>query len=313
MTKISKSGIAPHQQIKSEHLLRIINALDGTNPNTNIEVSGSVTASYFIGDGSQLTNIPTGSGGGSQDLQSVLDSGNESTTILRVIEEGASTEIYAGGINCVNSIGIVTLGSIDEDLMGTNNNTTGQNLLILSDRAIGDRNTFRFPPNKPSGDHIIATLDDIPTGGTQDLQSVLTQGNSTTLDFYKEWDPGLTTLKAGVLPLINIPVPFIGASIDLDDGRYMKAGFMPATGVTMAVQTNMNDNLELTTAKSLFFKFPIDKPAAGEATYILATLDDILNINLDSRVYANNAAAITGGLVVKDLYRTATGEVRIVI
>lgn len=30
-------------------------------------------------------------------------------------------------------------------------------------------------------------------------------------------------------------------------------------------------------------------------------------------VYANNAAAITGGLSVHDVYRTATGELRIVV
>lgn len=148
-------------------------------------------------------------------------------------------------------------------------------------------------------------------GGSQDLQSVLTQGNSTILDFYKELSyPGLGSLKAGVLPLIDGPAAFTGASVDLEDGRYMKAGFLASEGVALFVETNINNQFELTTAKSLIFKFPIDKP---EATYILATLDDILNINLDSRVYSNNAAAITGGLVVKDLYRTATGELRVVV
>jgi len=56
--KISKSGIAPQQQIKSEHITRIIDALSGETPNTEIQISGSITASYFIGDGSLLTNIP---------------------------------------------------------------------------------------------------------------------------------------------------------------------------------------------------------------------------------------------------------------
>lgn len=63
MAKISTSGIGPQQQIKSEHLLRIIGALSG-NPNTDIEISGSVTASYLAGDGSGIynLNLPTGSG-----------------------------------------------------------------------------------------------------------------------------------------------------------------------------------------------------------------------------------------------------------
>jgi hypothetical protein len=61
MAKISKSGIAPLQQIKSEHLIRIIDALSGEAPDTQIEVSGSISSS-FIGDGSLLINLPTSSG-----------------------------------------------------------------------------------------------------------------------------------------------------------------------------------------------------------------------------------------------------------
>jgi len=65
MGKISKTGIAPQQQIKAEHITRIIDALSGESPDTQIEISGSVTASYFSGDGSGLTNLPIPSGSGS--------------------------------------------------------------------------------------------------------------------------------------------------------------------------------------------------------------------------------------------------------
>ena len=159
---------------------------------------------------------------------------------------------------------------------------------------------------------ILEELYDSTGGGTQDLQSVLTQGNSTILDFYKELSyPGFALLKAGVIPLISSgSPPFTGASVDLEDGRYMKAGFLASEGVELFVETNMNDQLELTTAKSLVFEFPIDKP---EASYTLATLDDIKKIDLSDRVYENNAAAITGGLTPNDLYRTSTGELRIVV
>ena len=150
-------------------------------------------------------------------------------------------------------------------------------------------------------------------GGTQDLQSVLTQGNSTILDFYKELSyPRLASFKAGVISLISSgSSPFTGASVDFEDGGYMKAGFLASEGVALFVETNMNAQLELTTAKSLFFKFPIDKP---EANYTLATLDDLLNINLNSRVYDDNATAISGGgLTTNDVYRTSTGELRVVV
>lgn len=58
MPKISKTGISPNQQIKSEHLIRIIDALSGDTPNVNIEIQGAVTASYLVGDGSKITNLP---------------------------------------------------------------------------------------------------------------------------------------------------------------------------------------------------------------------------------------------------------------
>ena len=159
---------------------------------------------------------------------------------------------------------------------------------------------------------ILEELYDSTGGGTQDLQSVLTQGNSTILDFYKELSySGFALLKAGVIPLISSgSPPFTGASVDLEDGRYMKAGFISSEGVALFVETNMNDKSELTTAKSLVFNFPIDKP---EASYTLATLDDIKKIDLTGRVYENNAAAISGGLTTNDVYRTSTGELRIVV
>ena len=45
----------------------------------------------------------------------------------------------------------------------------------------------------------------------------------------------------------------------------------------------------------------------------IATTDDIKKIDLTGRIYADNAAAISGGLTVNDVYRTSTGELRIVV
>lgn len=49
MTTISTSGIAPFSEIKSEHLLRIINALSGLTPNIEIIISGSIYSDGFYG------------------------------------------------------------------------------------------------------------------------------------------------------------------------------------------------------------------------------------------------------------------------
>ena len=80
MSTISTSGIAPHSLIKSEHLLRIIDALDGTSPteikiSSSLSVTGSLYANHITGSlygtssyastASYALNFPSGSGGGS--------------------------------------------------------------------------------------------------------------------------------------------------------------------------------------------------------------------------------------------------------
>lgn len=125
MATISKSGISPLQQIKAEHLTRIIDALSGETPNIDIIISGSVTASHFVGDGSQLTGIPTGSGG-SQNLQQVLDEGNNSTTSLIIgtgVLEGieindSSISMYESG-NINNQFNISSTGFSSSNTSGS--------------------------------------------------------------------------------------------------------------------------------------------------------------------------------------------------
>ena len=132
-------------------------------------------------------------------------------------------------------------------------------------------------------------------GGTQDLQSVLNNGNQSTNQ-----------------EILLIGTQIVGRNgdsskslvFDVQDGAII---FNNLDGGNVLGQVTLRaDNV---TNSFYDLNFP-DKPSR---TYTLATLDDILNINLNSRVYANNAAAITGGLVAKDLYRTATGELRIVV
>ena len=132
-------------------------------------------------------------------------------------------------------------------------------------------------------------------GGTQDLQSVLNNGNQSTNQ-----------------EILLIGTQIVGRNgdsskslvFDVQDGAIILNNL--DGGNVLGQVTLRADNV---TNSFYDLNFP-DKPTG---TYTLATLDDILNINLDSRVYATNAAAISGGLTVNDVYRTSTGELRIVV
>ena len=131
-------------------------------------------------------------------------------------------------------------------------------------------------------------------GGTQDLQSVLNNGNQSTNQ-----------------EILLIGTQIVGRNgdsskslvFDVQDGAIILNNL---DGGNVLGQVTLRANNVTNSFYDL--NFP-DKPTG---TYTLATLDDILNINLDSRVYATNAAAISGGLTVNDVYRTSTGELRVV-
>ena len=86
MSVISRSGIASGQIIKSEHLLRVIKALDGTDI-TDIIVTGSLTSNTFIG------NL-TGSVLGTATTASVLSPGNKTINGDLVVTGKITAEEY---------------------------------------------------------------------------------------------------------------------------------------------------------------------------------------------------------------------------
>lgn len=85
--------------------------MDDTGANT-IVTNGNVSADYFVGDGSRLTNLPGGGGGAANTLANVVSSGN--TTSDTVSFTNAVTALTATG-NVVVSDGAIALGASTPD------------------------------------------------------------------------------------------------------------------------------------------------------------------------------------------------------
>jgi hypothetical protein len=135
-------------------------------------------------------------------------------------------------------------------------------------------------------------------GGTQDLQNVMTVGGlyqdthkilgfdrSNLGDFEAASNYGGLAITSGSSYIVNV------------------VSEVPNSGIIAFI-------LRAVANKNLVFELPNTK---NSGSYTLATSDDIYKLNLSTRIYANNALAIAGGLTVDDVYKTATGELRIVV
>jgi hypothetical protein len=162
-------------------------------------------------------------------------------------------------------------------------------------------------------------------GGSQDLQSVLDNGK------YAEVDGGFSYIQLlggnsddrNISVSINKPDFSKGSQLNMNNEATLLGN--SGSNTTGVLSFNLGKILlrqsvtnDASKRIEVIFEDPIAStylklPAKTGGTYILATLDDILKINLDGRIYTNNPTAISGGLSAKDIYRTATGELRIVV
>ena len=171
----------------------------------------------------------------------------------------------------------------------------------------------------------VNTIEDNQGGASQDLQSVVEQGSAVYLD-----DNTSNVILLGGVPsgrVINLRTSnavndtqigmgnlgiqafslnkntFSKSAITMQDGNFYAILGKDDTGTYTIVTFDTNVTVSTT------LKFPAK---TVEGIYTIATLDDIYKIpNLPA--YASNTAAITGGLVVNNIYKTATGELRIVV
>ena len=142
------------------------------------------------------------------------------------------------------------------------------------------------------------------SASSQDFQSVTDIGVSTTNSFYKKVTEEDETIKSGVFEAVVAEegIQFMGHRQVLPGGMYIFGMALGATG------SLVHSNSDPLTPYINSFQLPVKT----NGTYTIATLSDIAKMP-GLPIYATNAAAITGGLAVNSVYKTATGELRIVI
>ena len=102
----------------------------------NLNITGAVSATAFIGDGSQLTNVPGGGGGGGDPL-TIQDEGSSlsvAATTINFVGSGVTasgngatkTITIAGGGTTLNSLTDVDTTGIANDKILKYNSTTSK-------------------------------------------------------------------------------------------------------------------------------------------------------------------------------------------
>ena len=160
-------------------------------------------------------------------------------------------------------------------------------------------------------------------GGTQDLQSVLDNEKTATFEnstieilsgtpndrffdiIIKNFDE--TVFSRFIVSNYGINIGSgdsnVNARVTIENGKlsFVQNDIINSGTITVIFPEQINESCVLTF------------PAKPTGTYTLATLDDIKKIDLTDRIYATKAAAISGGLTTNDVYRTSTGELRVVV
>lgn len=142
--------------------------------------------------------------------------------------------------------------------------------------------------------------------GNQDLQSVLDNGGEVILENGNnsvEIQIDASSPLSSIISLETFGDNKQTSYISENGDFYLRSVYENSLSTILSFEIPV---AEITGAK-------IKIPAKLEGDYILATLDDIKKIDLSDRIYADNAAAISGGLTTNDVYRTSTGELRIVV
>jgi hypothetical protein len=256
-------------------------------------------------------------GGGSQDLQSVLNNGSVAETANIHLNEYSSINLtnnlgsFTGTLQLStwNGIDIVASNTVPSLNLGYGEvkfkppvGTSGEVLMRVITPLDGQY-TLLNVPSKPTGEYTLATLDDIPTGGSQDLQSILNNGA------YAEFD-GTSNLATSNLRLMEP---------DGEGGREFAVNISGEASNATQFQSTADNIQMFKNTPTGTTTFRILNPVANtiinlpdptvDGTYTLATLEDIPSISVNNiPADANGNVDLNLNNIIKEGENLVTGN-----
>ena len=238
---------------------KVQNGLDVTG---DANISGSVTATSFIGDGSQLTGISGGSGGGldSASVQSLIDAEVDATTL--VLGTGTTAGIRIGKSASANTL---SGGGI---AIGQNANANGTQGIAIGIGAEGDNNAIGIGINAETANSSVSIGRSAVSRsqGTAMGMSSTAMGTATAVGYNAK--AGNTTFGTGSYSVA------IGANANaqynysVHINGYTNAGTGPDANGGIVIESSVG-RLEYSTADDWVFNAPVTLPGATISGHII--------------------------------------------
>ena len=252
------------------------NTIQLTNSNVGLVATGNIEASYFKGDGSELTGISTAS-----NLEGIVLNGNVTSQTIHI----------------QNTVSLTTTGNV-----GIANTNPMCDLAVGSNLCVNDISSNVLTVDGNILAHQI-TLDSIRITSGQSLQYVTNYGNTTsnTVQFTSTTTGFVTTANVGIANSSPIHTLDVGSNLWVEDTGSNVLYVNGNIHATDALSVGSNLHIEDTNSNVLV----IDGNASINDTLFLSAVElDVVTSNTSSQTTqftnSNVGAVFTGGIVIND-------------
>ena len=275
------------------------NTIQLTNSNVGLVATGNIEASYFKGDGSELTGISTVS-----NLEGIVLNGNVTSQTIHI----------------QNTVSLTTTGNV-----GIANTNPMCDLAVGSNLCVNDISSNVLTVDGNILAHQI-TLDSIRITSGQSLQYVTNYGNTTsnTIQFTNSTTGLVTTANVGVAnanPIhtldvgSNLWVDDVGSNVLYVDGNVYVAGAQLTTDGKVGI-SNTNPQHDLSVASNLYVEdagsnvLVVNGNASIGTTLTLGAIEITSAYTLEEVTGQGNVTSNTILLTNTDVGLVATGNIQ---